>query len=259
MTDITVMSTLRFIPIMFTSRFSNTGRRNRVLDERHRLMNRDIFINQSTYVVGPHDVELQDGCWCGHHYKKIVRPKNNSIGSYINTRDASMWIPLVYSKIREFLGADDRVNLWISHIRDGVPDVRPDPYTNAPMINVAYIMWVLRQLPVYLPQAPVAITTYESLHMSVSSWHIETYSRLGRKKALTGGDAIRSRRLFGDYYTYAYNAMINRALSTAITGYAVRDTMYNADFDGDAMNGLHVPDDDDYDDLPDLVNVDDDW
>ena len=28
---------------------------------------------------------------------------------------------------------------------------------------------------------------------------------------------------------------------------------------GDAMNGLHVPDDDDYDDLPDLVNVDDDW
>lgn len=95
--------------------------------------------------------------------------------------------------------------------------------------------------------------------MSVSSWHIETYSRLGRKKALTGGDAIRSRRLFGDYYTYAYNAMINRALSTAITGYVVRDTMYNADFDGDAMNGLHIPDDDDYDDLPDLVNVDDDW
>jgi hypothetical protein len=78
-------------------------------------------------------------------------------------------------------------------------------------------------------------------------------------KALTGGDAIRSRRLFVDYYTYAYNAMINRALSTAITGYAVRDTMYNADFDGDAMNSLHVPDYDDYDDLPDLVNVDDEW
>jgi hypothetical protein len=107
------------------------------------------------------------------------------------------------------------------------------------MINVAYIMWVLRQLPVYLPQAPVAITAYESLHIPVSSLYIETYSRLGRMKALTGGDAIRSRRLFGDYYTYAYNAMINRALSTA-------------------MNGLHVPDDD-YDDLPDLVNVDDDW
>ena len=65
MTDITDMLTWRFIPIMFTSRFSNNGRRNRVLDERHRLMNRDIFINQSTYVVGSHDVELQDGCWCG--------------------------------------------------------------------------------------------------------------------------------------------------------------------------------------------------
>lgn len=169
MTDITDMSTWRFIPIMFTYRFSINGRRNRVLDERHRLMNRDIFINQSTYVVGPHDVELQDGCWCGHHYKKVVRTKNNSIGSYINTRDASMWIPLAYSKIREFLGGDDRVNLWIAHSRDGVPDVRPDPYANAPMINVAYIMWVLRQLPVYIPQAPVAITAYESLHMSVSS------------------------------------------------------------------------------------------
>jgi hypothetical protein len=68
-------------------------------------MNRDIFINQSTYVVGQHDVELQDGCWCGHHYKKVVRPKNKSIGSYINTRDASMWTPLVHGKIREFLGA----------------------------------------------------------------------------------------------------------------------------------------------------------
>ena len=103
-----------------------------------------------------------------------------------------------------------------------------------------------------------SLTAYESLHISVSSWYIETYSRLGRMKALTGGDAIRPSRMFSDYYPYAHNAVINRALSTAITGYAVRDTMYNADFDGDAMNGLHVPDDD-YDDLPDLVNVDDDW
>ena len=111
----------------------------------------------------------------------------------------------------------------------------------------------------YLPQAPVAITAYESRHMSASSWGIETYSRLGRMKALTGGDAIRPRRLFRDYYTYDHKAMINRELSTAITGYAVRATMYNADFDGDAMNGLHVPDYDYYDDLPDLVNAGDDW
>lgn len=80
MTDITDISTLRFIPIMFTSLFSNTGRRNRVLDESHRLMNRDIFINQSTYVVGPHDVELQDGCWCWHHYKKVVPPRTTPLG-----------------------------------------------------------------------------------------------------------------------------------------------------------------------------------
>ena len=51
--------------------------------------------------------------------------------------------------------------------------------------------------------------------------------------------------------------MINITLSTAITGYTVRDIMYKIYFDGDAMNSIRVPDYDEYDDLPDIVNVDD--
>jgi len=87
MTDITDMS---------TSRFNKTGRRNRVLDECHRLMNRDIFINHSIYVIGPHDIELQDDCWYGYHYKKVVRPKKTTPLGHTTTRVTPQCRSLLY-------------------------------------------------------------------------------------------------------------------------------------------------------------------
>lgn len=79
---------------------------------------------------------------------KLIR--NNSISSYINKRYYPMWISLVYNKTREFIDLYIRINPWIAHIRNRVPDNRPGPYDNATMVNSAYIMCTLRHLSFYI-------------------------------------------------------------------------------------------------------------
>jgi hypothetical protein len=93
---------------------------------------------------------LKAGCVCRTCFTDPTPEKsaNISISSYVHYNDGAIWIPLVYSKILEFLGNDDRHNMWLAHSKNGITVIRPDPYKFAPDVNPSYILWALRTIPI---------------------------------------------------------------------------------------------------------------